>query len=212
MNNILPAIIAKDINELQEKINQVEGLVSWVQIDVMDGKFTPPITLFEPSDLKKINTKLKLEAHLMIINPELKLDEWIDSGVSRIIVHAESTSHRKLHEITEELNSAGIESGIALDLKTSVSRIEDIIPSLNVVQLMSIAEIGHYGELFDARVIPKIESLREKFPNVKIGIDGGINLESAKEVLKAGADNLAIGSTIFKSADIKDTILKLQNI
>jgi len=212
MNNILPAIIAKDIAELQEKINKVEDFVSWAQIDVMDGIFVPPITSFEPKELKNLKTKLKLEAHLMIANPETKLQEWIDSGVSRILVHAESSSHLNIHKIIKELKSAGIESGIALKLKTDISEIEDFISYLDVVQLMSIAEIGHYGEAFDARVIPKIISLREKFPDVKIEVDGGINLESAKELLKAGADNLAVGSAIFKSKNIKETILKLQNL
>jgi len=212
MNNILPAIIAKDIDELQEKIDQVEGLVSWVQIDVMDGKFTPLTTLFEPKDIKKIRTDLKLEVHLMVENPDLKLDDWLRSGVSRILVHAESTSHLNLHKIIENVRSSGIEIGIALKLNTNISQIEDLIPYLDLVQFMSIAEIGHHGEPFDARVIPKIISLREKFPNVKIEVDGGINEESAKELLKAGADNLAVGSAIFKSNNIKETILKLQNL
>jgi ribulose-phosphate 3-epimerase len=212
MNNILPAIIAKDINELQEKIDQVKDLVSWVQLDIMDGVFVPPVNYLNPNDLKNLKIKPKLELHLMTMNPELKLKDWIDSGVSRILVHAESTAHISIYEIVKELKSAKIEVGVALKLNTDISEIEDLIPYLDIVQLMSIAEIGHYGEAFDARVIPKIVSLREKFPSVKIEVDGGINLESAKELLKAGADNLVVGSTIFKSENIKEIILKLQNL
>ncbi len=212
MNEILPAIIAKDFKELEEKIKRVEGLVSWIQIDVMDGVFVPPVTWYEPKDLKRLKTNLKIEAHLMVQNPETKIQEWIESGVDRILIHFESTSYLNILKMIEELKSAGIEVGLALKMETELSDVEGLLNKVDAVQLMSIDEIGYYGKSFDARVIPKITALKEKSPNVKVEIDGGVNIESAKELLKAGADRLSVGSTIFKSGDIKEAILKLQNL
>ncbi len=212
MNEILPAIIAKDFKELEEKIKRVEGLVSWVQIDVMDGVFVPPVTWYEPKDLKRLKTNLKIEAHLMVQNPETKTQEWIESGVDRILIHFESTSYLNILKMIEELKSAGIEVGLALKMETELSDVEGLLNKVDAVQLMSIDEIGYYGKAFDARVIPKITALKEKSSNVKVEIDGGVNIESAKELLKAGADRLSVGNTIFKSGDIKEAILKLQNL
>ncbi len=212
MNNILPAIRAKDISELQQKINLVEDFVSWAQLDIMDGVFVPPITLFKVEDIKKIKTKLKLELHLMIANPELSIDNWINSGVNRILVHVESTSYINLAKIIEKIKANRLEVGLVLNLETSISKIEDFVNFIDLVQFMSIAEIGHYGEAFDARVIPKIIDAKERFSSLKIEVDGGVNLESAKELLNVGVDNLAVGSTIFKSKNIKEIILKLQNL
>lgn len=212
MNEILPAIIAKDFEELKEKFKQVEGLVSWVQIDVMDGVFVPPVTWYEPKDLKKIKTNFKKEVHLMVQNPEVKTQEWIESRVDRILIHYESAPYLNILKMIEDLKSAEIEVGLVLKMETELSDVEDLLNKVDVVQLMSIDEIGYYGKAFDARVIPKITTLKEMNTNVKVEVDGGVNIESAKELLRVGVDRLSVGSTIFKSDNIEKTILKLQNL
>ncbi|MBI3671730.1 hypothetical protein HY249_02965 [Candidatus Azambacteria bacterium] len=212
MNEILPAIIAKDLNELKEKIQLVEGLVSWVQIDVMDGIFVPPETWYNPEDLKSIKTSVKLEAHLMVQDPDIKTDEWIKSGVNRVLIHYESASSAGISEMIDKLKAAGIEVGLSFKMETDFHDALDLLAKVDAVQFMSIGKIGYYGQDFDARVMQKIIAFKNEFPNVKVCVDGGVNFESAKELLNAGVDRLAVGSLIFKSDDIKNTILKLQNL
>ena len=212
MDKILPAIIAKDFKELQEKVEKIEGLVSWAQIDVMDGVFVPPKTWSNPKELKKLNTNINFEIHLMVKNPELKIKEWVSSGAGRLLLHYESTDYRTLANVINELKKTKVQVGLAFKMETDLSEAEEIIKKVDVVQLMSIDKIGYYGEAFDARVISRIRFLREKFPGINIEIDGGVNLESAKELLKNGADYLVVGSAIFKSKNIKKTIKKFQSI
>ena len=212
MNNILPAIIAKDFNELSSKVSLVDGLVDWAQIDVMDGNFVPPVTWNNPKDLYKLNTSLNFEAHLMVSDPETNIHDWINSPIKRVLLHYESTSTSILLELVNLLKGSDIEAGISLKLETSINEAEEVISEVDSVQLMSIDKIGYYGQVFDARVIPKVLSLREKFPNVKIGVDGGVNLESADKLLSVGVDRLVVGSAIFKSDNIKEVITKLQNL
>jgi len=212
MNNILPAIIAEDFNELKDKLKSVENLVNWVQIDIMDGKFVPPKTWYEPKELKDLETKLNMEVHLMVEHPEEKTEEWINSGVKRVLMHAESSEKESLKNMIDKLKSAGLEVGFAFKMETDFKDYEDIIPGLNMVQFMSISKIGYYGHPFNPGVVDKIRSFREAFPNVKVEVDGGVTKDSVKLLLDAGASNLAIGSAIFKSENIKDTILELQNL
>ncbi len=212
MNNILPAIIAKDFNELSSKVSLVDGLVDWAQIDIMDGVFVPPVTWNNPKDLYELNTSLNFEAHLMVSDPETYIHNWINSPVKRVLLHYESANTSTLLRLVNLLKESDIEAGISLKLETSINDAEEVISEVGAIQLMSIAKIGYYGQIFDARVIPKILSLREKFPNVKIGVDGGVNLESAEKLLSVGVDRLVVGSAIFKSENIKEIITKLQNL
>ena len=212
MNEILPAIIAKDINELKDRLSQVEGLVSFVHLDIMDGVFVPPETWQKVSELKDLSTDLNMEAHLMVADVEDKIDQWLDSKISRIVLHFESLDKMRVHYILDKIRSSGKEVGFSLKMETDISEIEDFIDFIDVVQLMSIDKIGYYGESFDARVISKIEFLHQKYPNVKISVDGGVNYESAKILLKNNVDRLVVGSAIFKSENIKNSIKTFQNL
>ncbi|MEK7453064.1 MAG: hypothetical protein AAB614_02405 [Patescibacteria group bacterium] len=212
MDKILPAIIAKNFEELKEKLLLVEGLVSWVQVDVMDGIFVPPMTWYNPLDLKNLETKLNIEVHLMVRDPEVKTKEWMKSGVKRVLIHCESASLLQLSDMIQSLKFSGIEVGLVLNMETDFNNIHELVDMVDVVQFMSIDEIGYYGQVFDARVIPKIITFKNIFPNKKVSVDGGVNFESAKELLNIGVDRLVVGSIIFKSDNIKDSILKLQNL
>ena len=210
---IIPAIIAKDFEELKAKLAQVEGLVSWAQIDVMDGVFTPPTTWREPADLEKINSAINLEAHLMVEKPENIIDGWLNSPVRRILLHYESTDAETIKKLLGKIADSGKSSGIALKLETPLWVVDFLIDALKAksykleaVQLMSISEIGYHGHPFEEKVLDRIKTLREKYPNVTISVDGGVNLENAPKILSAGADNLLIGSAIFKSGNIKETV------
>ena len=224
---IVPAIIAKSFDELQEKIKLVEPYVKSVQIDIMDGIFTPEKSWNNPKELKNINTSLSIEAHLMIEDVESEIERWLDSGVERILAHWEAieklTVNRKqltIEELVENLSrkctKKNVEFGIVLNLDTSVSALGKML-SVNcylfsVVQLMSIAKIGEYGQPLDEKVIPKIKALKERRSNVKISVDGGINLQNAKQILEAGADVLVIGSGIFNSKDVGGVIKEIRKV
>ncbi|MBL7053431.1 MAG: ribulose-phosphate 3-epimerase [Candidatus Portnoybacteria bacterium] len=208
MIQIIPAIIAQDFEELQEKIKKVESYVDWVQLDVMDGKFVKNETWQNSYDLKSLNTNLNLEAHLMVQNPENIIDDWIKSGVQRIIFHYESTD--KHGEIIERIKQAGLQVGLAINPKTSIEVIDVFVNQLDIVLIMTI-QPGFGGQKFLEETLWKIKDLRERHKDVKIGVDGGINSETASKVIEVGANILFIGSTIFKSKNIEEIINELKS-
>jgi len=208
MIEIIPAIIPKFFQEIEEKIKLVEPYVDWVQLDVMDGKFVNNLTWTNPNDLKSLNTNLNLEVHLMINNPEEAIDDWIESGVKRIIIHYESTDKHK--EIIEKVKRAGLEIGLAINPETSIEVIDEFYKDIDLVLIMSVNP-GFGNQDFLNESVDKIRQLRERYKNVNIEVDGGVNLETAPNVIKAGANILISGSAIFKSNNIEETIKQLKN-
>ncbi|MFH1671400.1 MAG: ribulose-phosphate 3-epimerase [Candidatus Portnoybacteria bacterium] len=213
MIEVIPTIIAKDFKELREKIERVESYVEWVQLDVMDGEFVENTTWpygagkNSPEDLKKLETNLNLEAHLMVKNPENVIESWISSGVKRIIVHFESS--QKLKEVVNKVKSAGLEIGMAINPNTPIEVLDSYIPELDLVLVMTV-EPGKGGQELIKDALVKIKRLQDVYPDKKIQVDGGVNLENAKELVNTGADVLAVGSAIFKSDNIKKVINQLK--
>ncbi|MBL7155283.1 MAG: ribulose-phosphate 3-epimerase [Candidatus Portnoybacteria bacterium] len=207
MIEVIPAILIKDFQELQEKIKKVEPYVDWVQLDVMDGQFVDNTTWNNPADLKNLKTNLKLSAQLMIQNPEEHLDEWIDSGVERIIFHYTSTEKHK--EIIEKVKKAGLQVGLAINPETPIEKVDDFIDQLDMVLVMTV-QPGRGGQKLLEETLDKIKKLREKYKDVNIETDGGINLETAPKVVQAGANLLASGTAVFNSDDIEKTIQALK--
>jgi ribulose-phosphate 3-epimerase len=220
--DILPAIIGKDFGEVEDKIFDVENFVTWVHIDIMDGVFTPAETWpfvdikESPKELYNIDTirtdNVRAEVHLMTKHPEKSLSKWIEAGADRVMLHYESTDEETLSYIFEQLTGSEVEVGIVLKYETPISVLDTFIDQIDVVQLMSIAKIGSYGLPFEEGIYEKIKSLRARYPGVTISVDGGVNLENASKLIQAGADYLVVGSSIFKSENIEQTIKKFQNI
>ncbi len=206
---IIPAIIGKDFNEVEEKILSVENLVNWIHLDIMDGLFTPALS-WPYFGVKTKN--LKVEVHLMVKSPGDIISKWIEAGVDRILVHYESVDRKSIVEILDEINDSEVEAGIVLKFETSTDVLDQYIDKLDVVQLMSIAEIGSYGQPFQVGVYDKIKNLRRLYPGVTISVDGGVNLGNASLLREAGVDNLIVGSAIFKSENIGETIKSFKNI
>ena len=225
----------KNFENLNEDLSLVSGLVPLVQIDVMDGAFVPNKTWpymksapgSEPAgdpDFAKILheeggfplwEELDFEADLMVANPGAAAKEWITAGAKRIILHVESmgdagAAKAFVQEIKNSLPSRDsffyTEIGVALNPETSNEVLEPLMEYIDFVQFMGIAKIGFQGQPFDERVLEKISRLRAAHPNVTISVDGGVNFETAKKLIEAGANRLVIGSAIFESDDIPAAI------
>lgn len=204
MAEVIPVIFVKTFDELKEKIKAIEPCVNTVQLDVADGLFVNNETFWQPEDLVKLETKIFLEAHLMIEAPHYALDRWLASVAGRLIMHWEAidkipNSQFSISDLIKKVHDSGKEIGLALNPETSISVLENFINEIDLVLLMSVNP-GFSGQEFQPSVIPKISALRQKHPNVKIEVDGGINLQNAVDLLKAGADFLAVGSAVFNAS------------
>ncbi len=212
MIEIIPAIIAEDFRELKKKIRLVEPYVDWVQIDIMDGKFVPHSTWSEPKKLKDINTNLKIETHLMILDPFKTVDDCLRAGVSRVIIHWESLKSNpegQLKKITEKVKSYKSQIGVALNPETPWQEIKAFVKNLDLVLLMGVNP-GRSGQSFREEILPKIKALRELSANLNIEVDGGVKSENVRKIIEAGANILVAGSAIFEARDVKMAIEELR--
>ncbi|MEK7505217.1 MAG: ribulose-phosphate 3-epimerase [Patescibacteria group bacterium] len=209
MTEIIPSLIGKSFEEIAIKINRVEGMVDWVHFDVADGKFATPESWGNPEDLATLNGKTKIEAHLMIEAPEEVLPQWL-AVADRVIVHYEATEN--LAEILDIIDLRVNEAGVALLMSTNLDVLVPHIDKIDLVQLMTIEKIGEYGQPFSPQALARISALRQKFPNVKISVDGGINLETGKQAIEAGADNLVVGSAIWNAPDLAKVIEEFKKL
>ena len=210
MVQIIPAILTTTAHDAQRKSQQIVGLVDWVQVDIVDGVFTQPATWNEPKEVEKYIQGVNIEVHLMIQNPEYIIDKWLQSGVQRIYIHHESTQQHA--EILQKIKQAGIESGVALLPHTPISVINDIIEHIDAVLVFS-GTLGQYGGVFQPEpTLLNIQTLRETYPQLFIEVDGGVNDTNAKQCVDAGADGLVMGSYIFKSNNIAESVSNIRAI
>ena len=213
MIKIAPSILSADFSKLGEEILKItDAGADMVHIDVMDGHFVPNLTLGAPivKALRKV-TDLPFDVHLMINNPETLIDDFIDAGADIITIHMESTNH--LHRLIQRIKSKGVKAAVSLNPATPLNTLEEILVDLDMVLLMSVNP-GFGGQSFIPATLDKISRLKEminaKKLNIDIQVDGGINLETAPEVIKHGANILVAGSAVYGSKDVKDTITKLK--
>ena len=208
MVEIIPSIIASDFAEVKSKLSRLEGLVNWVELDVMDGVFVPNHTWQTADDLNAIDGKTKISAHLMVEYPETIVEDWQEVA-DRIVLHYESTN-----DLDKIIDNIGPHVGlaIALDLRTPVEKIYEYLGKIKTVQLMSIVRTGFSGEKFDERVFEKIRTLKTNWPDVKIIVDGGINLENGKRLIEAGVSGLVVGSQIWSAPSVEEAIKKFQSL
>ncbi|HBM46056.1 MAG: ribulose-phosphate 3-epimerase [Parcubacteria group bacterium GW2011_GWF2_38_76] len=215
---IVPAIIGKNIKEIEDRVTKVLGEVKWIQIDVMDGIFTPqkswPYTEGAISDLAKIDAirsdEQKIEIHLMVQDPEKVISEFVEYGADRIVFHYEAT--KNYSEIINFLENEEVEVAVSIMMSTPISAIDELIGEIDSVQFMSIDNIGSYGQPFNELVLDRIKDTKEKYPGLSISVDGGVSLENAKSLIDAGAEDLIIGSAIFGKDNPKSEILKFKEL
>lgn len=210
---IAPSLLAADFLHLEKDIKMVnESEAEWLHLDIMDGRFVPNISFGMPviEAVSKISTKV-LDVHLMILEPEKYVEELAGLGAKCISVHAEACPH--LHRNMEQIKSLGIKAGIAINPHTPVEILTDLIEEIDFVCMMSVNP-GFGGQKFIYRTIDKIkrlkEIIRERNAPTLIEIDGGVGLQNAEVLIKAGADILVAGSSVFRSADPAATIKNLK--
>lgn len=210
---IAPSILSADFTALLPDVLKVEEAgAEYLHIDVMDGHFVPNITV-GPLIVKALRPKSNMffDVHLMIENPGLYIEEFIQAGADLVTVHAESVNH--LHRTVSLIKKKGARAGVALNPATSPAVIEYILPLVDLVLLMTVNP-GFGGQAFIPEVLPKIATVRKMLERcgsrAEIQVDGGINLETAAVVVKAGANVLVAGSAIFGSGDIVAAVRQIR--
>ena len=210
---ISPSILSADFSILGDEIKNLEKAgADLIHIDVMDGHFVPNITMGPPI-IKQIRkcTKLPFDVHLMISPVEKYIKAFADAGSDIITLHPEATDNLK--RAVQTVKSFGKKAGVSLNPKTPISALMDVINNIDLILIMSVNP-GFAGQSFMSEVLPKVTELRkminDKKLKIDIEIDGGINFETAALAVKAGANILVSGTTIF-SGSLKDNIQKLRN-
>ncbi|WP_288550454.1 ribulose-phosphate 3-epimerase [uncultured Brachyspira sp.] len=214
MNKIIiaPSILTASFANLESTIKELEEAgADYLHLDIMDGSFVPQITFGSKivSDIKKI-TSLPLDIHLMIVSPEKHIDDFAKAGADIISVHYEGNIH--LHKLIMQIKSHNVKAGIVLNPHTRVDVIEPLIDDIDNVLIMSVNP-GFGGQKFITNSIKKIEETKKLIGQreIIISVDGGINLNTCSDVIKAGANLLVAGSAIIDSKDKKETIKQLRN-
>ena len=210
---ISPSILSADFARLAEAIQQVEAAgADWIHVDVMDGHFVPNFTVGPPmvEALRKV-TKLPLDVHLMMTNPDEFIPDFAKAGADILTVHVETCPH--LHRTVQSIKEHNVKAGISLNPATSATTLEHILGDVDLVLVMSVNP-GFGGQVFIDSTLDKIRQIRTMITDSKgspyLEVDGGITALNVASVLKAGANVLVAGSAIFGSSNMPDTIRQLR--
>ena len=210
---IAPSVLSTDLGRLTEQIAQATvGGADWLHVDVMDGRFVPNLTFGAPmiKALRKISD-LPLDVHLMVVEPERYIAEYADLGVSVFTFHPEATVHVQRHLAT--IHERGMKAGLALNPSSPLALVEELIPDLDLVLLMSVNP-GFGGQKYLPGSTDKIRRIRSLLESRRstatLEVDGGIGLDTIAEAWKAGADTFVAGQAIFGQADPAAAIHQLR--
>ncbi|WP_096189176.1 ribulose-phosphate 3-epimerase [Evansella halocellulosilytica] len=209
MIKIAPSILSADFSKLGDEIKDVEnGGADYIHVDVMDGHFVPNITI-GPLIVEAIRpvTTLPLDVHLMIENPDQYIPAFAKAGADIISVHAEASAH--LHRTIHLIKETGVKAGVVINPATPVDMIKHVIEDVDLILLMTVNP-GFGGQSFIHAVLPKISQVRklvdESGKSIDIEVDGGVNKETAKLCIDAGANVLVAGSAVYNQPNRKEAI------
>ena len=216
MNHLIaPSLLSADFSHLAQDLDMINhSEADWLHLDIMDGVFVPNISFGFPvlKHVARLCTK-PLDVHLMIVQPEKFIPEVKALGAMMMNVHYEACTH--LHRVVGAIHEAGMKAGVTLNPSTPVCLLKDIIRDVDMVLLMSVNP-GFGGQVFIEHTIDKVKELRELIESTGskaiIEIDGGVNLETGKRLVEAGADILVAGNTVFRADDRKAMIHALKNL
>ena len=210
---LAPSLLSADFVRLAEVIARVEAAgADWLHLDTMDGHFVPNLTFGPPvvAAIRKIS-KLPLDVHLMVSNPAALVEQFAEAGANYLTVHVETEPH--LHRLVNRIRELGVKPAVTLNPATSVDLLDEILSEVDMVLVMSVNP-GFGGQKFIPASLDKIRRLRQKLKRldrqVLIEVDGGVNQETAPQLIEAGVDVLVAGSAVFGSADMKATIAALK--
>jgi len=210
---IAPSILSADFRNLSDEIREVEKAeADLIHLDIMDGHFVPNIT-FGPMivNFVRLCTKLPLDVHLMIDNPDLYLEKFVEAGADYLTVHLEGNKH--LHRTLTRIKSLGVKNGCVLNPATSFCLVKPIMGEIDLLLLMSVNP-GFGGQKFILQVLEKIREAKNFIQGnklkVEIEVDGGVNPLTAGKVKQAGATILVAGDAVFKSKDYRKIIKELR--
>lgn len=201
---IAPSILAADFTKLGEQVQEAQSAgADLIHIDVMDGRFVPNITMgpLVVKAVKRVAT-IPLDVHLMIVEPERYIDEFVDAGADAITVHIEASPH--LHRTLSQIKDAGCNVGVALNPHTPAEAINEVLDMLDIITVMTVNP-GFGGQKFIQRMTSKIAKLRAMIRNehldIDIEVDGGINVATISSAVQAGANVMIAGSCVFGHDD-----------
>lgn len=204
---IAPSILNADLSNLELVVKQIEqGGAKYLHLDIMDGHFVPNLT-FGPPVVKSLRKKTSLifDVHLMVDNPEQLIEPFVDAGADFITIHWESTKHP--HRLLQMIKGFGKKAGIALNPATPPENLQYLYDLVDLILIMSVNP-GFGGQSFLFEQVTKIQKIRDMIKNTKkeifLGVDGGINLQTVREVIAAGADFIIAGSFIFSGDVVKN--------
>ncbi|MBU2444418.1 MAG: ribulose-phosphate 3-epimerase [Bacteroidetes bacterium] len=211
---LAPSILSADFSDLKKQIRSVEmGKADWIHCDVMDGHFVPNIT-FGPIVVEAVNriTDLPLDVHLMIVSPDQYIEKFAEAGADYLTVHQEVCIH--INSTLKKIKELNVKAGVTINPATPVDTVEHVLSEIDLLLLMSVNP-GFGGQKFIEHVLNKIERVRElkEKNNYKflIEVDGGIGIENVEKCLRAGAEVIVAGASIFKSENPTARTLELKN-